>query len=67
MTKYNYLALQDEYKKISQAKSIVNLINADVDDERFTENLQSVVDYLEFAKVALGAVLALAEEIIEQK
>lgn len=63
MTKYNYLALKDEFNKIKEAKSIINLINADVNDERFTENLQSVVTSLEFAKSTLGAVLELAEEI----
>lgn len=63
MTKYNYLALKHEFNRIKEAKSIINLINAEVNDERFTENLQSVVTNLEFAKSTLGAVLELAEEI----
>lgn len=57
MTTYNFNVLSDIYKKIDEFESIINLINADENDEVYKENLQTVVDYLAFAHCNLGATL----------
>ena len=57
MKTYNRKVLEDYCEQLDDMESIINLINADENEENIKDDLQSVVDYLTFAHDALRATL----------
>ena len=49
MKPYNLKVLEDYCEQLDDMDSIINLINADENNEDFKDDLQSVVDYITFA------------------
>lgn len=63
MTQAQKHLLNDCKKDLRYYKPLINLINADVEDEKICENLAALVEYLEKAIEVLGAISDLAEEV----
>lgn len=57
MKEYNRKVLEEYSEQLDDMESIINLINADENDENIKEDLQSVVDHITFAYYALRATL----------
>lgn len=62
MRPYNRLCLGDCKDTIKEKMHIINLINADENDERFSETLTAVYDYLYLAVASLDSVVADAQK-----
>lgn len=57
MKVYNRKVLEDYCEQLDDMESIINLINADENEENIKDDLQSAVDHITFAHYAIRATL----------